>query len=247
MFLQKPKPKNGNLSNFIANVKSEGLMRTSRYAVTMGTPKALSSNMVDMRKLLLYCADISLPGVTLTTNQARVFGEAREMPYEKMFDNINMTFYVDNNMQVKLFFDRWMDSIQNPYTRTFNYYDQYITDITVDVEDLKDRKRYQVQLFECYPKSIGQISMGYEQKDVMKLQVSMNYKNWRSTPFGTPKDEKESPFSRFFQTPTINGYEIPGLSSKPESVPTDYVSDFSKFQSEFNTSEISNITSGVGF
>lgn len=235
-----PAQKNSGLRNFISNIKTEGLMRSSRYAVMMTPPKSLG-NIVNMRKLLLFCSEISLPGQALTTNQIRTYGEIREVPSEKMFDNISMTFYVDNNMEVKLFFDRWMDSIQNPYTRTFEYYDNYITDLDIDVEDLKDRKRYSVKLSECYPKSISPVSLGYETKDVMKLQVSMNYKYWRSTPYGTPKETKESPWSRFLQMPTINGQPIPGLTS----VPTEYTNNFGGFQQQVNQGETQNMTTGV--
>ena len=89
-----PAKKNSGLNNFISTIKTEGLIRTSRYAITMSPPKSVGS-FANMRKLLLFCSEVSLPGQTLTTNQIRTYGEVREAPYEKMFDNINMTFYVD--------------------------------------------------------------------------------------------------------------------------------------------------------
>lgn len=238
-----PAQKNSGLRNFISTIKTEGLMRSSRYAVLLSPPKSVGS-VVNMRKLLLFCSEISLPGLNLITNQIRQYGEVREVPSEKTFDNINMTFYVDNNMEVKLFFDRWLDSIQNPYTRTFEYYQNYITDLDIEVEDLKDRKRYAVKLSECYPKSISPITLGYETKEVMKLQVSMNYKYWRSVAYSTPKDVKESQFSRFFRMPTINGNPIPGTTNT-QSVPTEYTNNFSGFQQQVNQGETQGMTTGV--
>jgi len=132
-------PKNGNLKNFVALVKTEGLMRTSRYNVSLRIPKSMSYS-PNMRKILLFCSDITIPGVTIATNQIRIHGEVREAPNEKMFDNASMSFYVDNNMEVKKFFDQWIESIQNPFTRNFNYYDDYISEIKIEVEDTKDRK-----------------------------------------------------------------------------------------------------------
>lgn len=222
--------KNGNLKNFIALVKTEGLMRTSRYNVSVRVPKSLSYS-PNMRKILLFCSDISLPGVTMATNQIRIHGEVREAPNEKMYDNATLSFYVDNNMEVKKFFDQWMGSIQDPFSRNFNYYDNYISEIRIEVEDTKDRKRYEVTMEECYPKNVGQIQIGYDQKEVMKLQVSMNYKYWTSRTFAAPKETKESPWSRFLKVPTINGRE---LTSQP-SVPEQYSSNFSGFQQDYNT------------
>jgi hypothetical protein len=221
--------KNGNLKNFIAMVKTEGLMRTSRYNVNMRTPKSITTA-PNMRKILLFCSDITIPGVTIATNQIRIHGEIREAPNEKMFDNTNLSFYVDNNMEVKKLFDSWINSIQNPVTRNFNYYDEYVTEIKIDVEDTKDRKRYEVRLFECYPKNVGGISLAHESKEVMKLQVSMNYKNWTSRSFDAPKETKESPWSRFLKMPTINGRELESLPS----VPSEYTENFSGYQESFN-------------
>lgn len=230
--------KNGNLKNFIAQVKTEGLMRTSRYAVSMRVPRSINSYSPNMRKILLFCTDITIPGVTIATNQIRIHGEVREAPNEKMFDNASMTFYVDNNMEVKKFFDAWVNSIQDPVTRNFQYYDQYVSEIKIDVEDTKDRKRYEVEMHECYPKSVGQIQVGYEQKEIMKLTVSMNYKYWKSKSFLAPKETKESPWSRFLQMPTINGRELTSQPSIPE-VPEQYNSNFSGFQQTFNQSSFS--------
>ena len=136
---------------------------------------------------------------------------------------------VDNNLEVKKFFDAWTDSIQDPETRTFSYYKEYITQIKLDIEDLKDRKRYEVIMHECYPKNVGQVQLGFEQKDIMKLQVSMNYKWWTSKAYNAPQETKTSPWDRFFKTPTINNKEI----SLP-SVPDQYTNDFSAFQNNVN-------------
>jgi len=222
---------NGSLQNFIAVVKTEGLMRSSRYAVSMRLPKSIPNN-PDMRKILLFCSDITIPGVTIATNQLRIHGEVREAPNEKIFDNANMTFYVDNNMEVKDFFDSWVESIQHPVTRNFNYYDQYTTEIMIDVEDLTDRKRYQIIMYEAYPKNVGQIQVGYDQKEVMKLSVSMNYKYWVSRLYAAPEETKESPWNNYTQV-NNNVVEMTNIQQSV-LVPDSYIDNFNDFQTEFN-------------
>jgi hypothetical protein len=100
----------------------------------------------------------------------------REVPYDKLHDPVNMSFYVDTDLKVKRFFDLWMNSIQDPQTKKYSYYDNYITDIQIHVEDLNDKSRYMITMYECYPKSVGSIQLDYASKDVMKLQVTMNYR-----------------------------------------------------------------------
>jgi hypothetical protein len=172
------------LKDFISEIKKGSLARSNRFAIGFTPPKTAQkpyisgSDPATLRKVILFCDQVQLPGVNFSTVQNRVFGEFRETPYEKLFDTINMSFYVDNDMKVKSLFDNWMNSIQDGTTRTFNYYDNYTTDMTIEVQDINDKTRYQVKLFECYPKTIGSIQMDYASKDVMKLSVTMQYKYW---------------------------------------------------------------------
>lgn len=167
------------LDKFIAEVKSQGLARSNRYVVKFTPPLAGLDSKVP-QTLSLFCDQVQLPGMNFSTAQNRTYGEFREIPYEKLFDNLNMSFYVDKNMYVKRVFDNWMEAIQNPGTRTFNYYKNYTTGMDIEVHDLMDRITYVVSLWECYPKTIGAIQMDYASKDVMKMSVTMQYKYWTS-------------------------------------------------------------------
>jgi hypothetical protein len=171
------------LNEFIASVKTNGMMHSNRFRVMFSPPTVLRGENAytgDLQKVLLHCDSVTLPGMSISTQQARTYGEFREMPWERTFENVNMTFYVDRSMDSKALFDKWINSIQDPVTRQFNYYKEYITDIEVFVLDQDDKEQYRVKLFECYPKSISSIQMDYSSKDVMKIQVSMNYRYWIS-------------------------------------------------------------------
>jgi hypothetical protein len=171
------------LNDFIASISNEGLMKTSRFSVMFTIPNAVADGPYtsELRKILLYCDTINLPGISMATTEAKTFGEIREMPYQKLFEAAQMTFYVDNAMSVKLLFDNWFAGIQDPVTRTFSYYDDYKTDMSIEVFDTADNSRYTLNMFQCYPKSIGAVQMDYQSKDIMKLTVTMNYKYWTST------------------------------------------------------------------
>jgi hypothetical protein len=222
------------LREFISNVKSGGIMKSSRYSVFMSVPTGMSG-ISDLRKLLLFCSETQLPGLNLSTTQVRTFGEFREAPYEKLYDNINMSFYVDQAMEVKTFFDNWMTLIQGK-NRKFEYYDNYVTDIQIYVEDARDDSRYVVKLYECYPKTISPVSVNYDNKEAMKLQVSMNYKYWESYPLAASTKPEPGPWDFLNKFPTIN--------NRPAG---EFLSDFGGFQSAFNNTfpETQNVTTGV--
>lgn len=196
----------GDISKFISQVKTRGLARPSHFIVTLNTPPTLS---ISERKealggdvkrypemLALLCKSAQLPGLTYATNQIRTFGEPLELPYEKIYDNVSLTFYVDANMEVKSFFDQWVDSIQLYSNKGFDFYDNYKTTIMIDVLNMgdhvstdtgsgKEHKVYSVLLNEAYPKSIQAIELDYENSGVMLLTVNFQYRNWISSSFQT--------------------------------------------------------------
>lgn len=174
------------LQEFTSYIKDKGLMRTARYTIHMGIPLSLEKYMyatTDTNTISILCDQIQVPGLNYTTTANPSYGETREIPYQRMYDNISMSFYVDNDMLTKKYFDDWLFSIQDPNTRTFNYYRNYTTKITIKVEDLNNQSPYAVDLFECYPKSVSAVQLDYASKEVMKISVNMAYKYWKPTSF----------------------------------------------------------------
>lgn len=186
-----------SLDKFIANVKTGGLARTNRYTVSFN-PRFNKG----IEKTLLYCDQIQLPSLNFSTIQNRSFGEFREVPYEKLFGDISMSFYVDTDMEVKFLFDQWMAFIQDPTTRTFEYYNNYTCDMRIKVEsdtsfiNKRDTEipqtnvHYEVVLYECYPKTMGAIQLDYASKDIMKLSVTMQYKYFKTNVINTAQNNQ---------------------------------------------------------
>lgn len=196
-----------SIDRFIAEVKRFGLSRTNRYTVRFRPPVSIYH---DMQSILLLCDQVNLPGVSYSTTQNRMYGELREVPYEKLYDNLSFSFYVDRKMEVKAIFDRWMEYIQHPTRRTFNYYDSYIIPITVTVQDLTEKTQYTIELFECYPKQISSIQLDSASKDVMKLQVSMQYK-WFKTKNETALQNEENTGASNVPNVPINNNVMPRI------------------------------------
>ena len=225
------------ISDIVAQI-SNGLARSNRFIVNLTPPSAIttalrgqgpgSSDYVGatatdykgLHKILLLCDSAQLPGVTLNTTPIRTFGEVREIPYEINYEPITLTFFVDAEMNVKKMFDLWLLSTQKSDTRNFNYYNSYISDMEIYVQDMSEDNRYIVNLFECYPKTVSAVQLDFANRDVMKLQVNMMYKYWRSS-----------------QVAYIPGPEV----TKPEFFDyttnidtTQYYENFTGFQQRYN-------------
>lgn len=165
------------INKFIAEVRNRGLARTNRYEVVIPFP---NSDNDTSRLTSLFCETASLPGYNIATTPARVYGESREMPYERAFEPITLSFYVDSGMLIKDAFERWMSLVINPDSRTIQYYDSYVKPITIYVDNVDDTSPYVLTLHECYPKTMQAVQLQADGKDIMKLSVTIQYHYWTS-------------------------------------------------------------------
>jgi len=188
-----------SLNAFIAKV-GQGLARTNRFAVEIPIPRNLGvtySGASASENIYMLCDGASIPGTTVATTEIRTYGEIREMPYERMYENTTLSFYVDRNMVVKKFFDDWMGAIVDPVTREIQYYNDYITDIHMVVMDPLDSVRYGITLHEAYVKAISPVALDWSSRDVMKLSVNINYKYYRSVLLDGPSANPNTPGTPF--------------------------------------------------
>lgn len=197
------------ISEFIAAVKTKSIAKTNQYVVEIFPPPhprmAAPSSLLNLTSL--YCNSASLPGISYATSSYHIFGEGREMPYQRMFEPITLSFYVDADMNIKRFFDKWSKCIMNTTTRNVSYYNSYVSTIRIKsayaqqnnvvtddwnvVRSAEDVFPYVVELQEAYPKSIRSIDIDYGQAKLMELQVTFAYKYWKLIP-----DEMSPPLSK---------------------------------------------------
>jgi hypothetical protein len=167
------------ISEFISLVKKEGLARTNRFVVYITPPPKLIA-LVNQAKLRYYCDSASMPGMNFLSNPVMTYGEQREVIYNRSFEPVNLEFIMDADMSIKRFFDAWQNAIIDPRTRMLSYYETYVG--TIEIYQLdnegKETMRYAVRLNEAFPKSVAPISYSYNNKDITKLSVSIEYKFW---------------------------------------------------------------------
>lgn len=166
------------LNEFISKVKSTGLAKTNRYKVNITSPISMRPFMGSSRLISLFCEETSLPGLNIATTEHNVMGEHRQFPYMKNYDNVSMTFYIDNDFEVKGFFDNWLKYISDDSSKITSYYSDYISPtIEIDVLPMgSESPTHTVILHEAYPKAISSMMLSANSRDVAKVTVSMNYK-----------------------------------------------------------------------
>lgn len=229
------------LADFIAQVRN-GVAKSTHFTVQLNIPQALNGLepiKSNMNKIILFCDQAQIPGISFGTNQIRSYGEFKEVPYEKLFEPVTLSFYVDSNLIVKKLFDEWISLIQNKETRDFNYPNVYITDkIDIIVENTQGESVYKVSLNKCYPKAVAPIQLDYAAKDVMKMNVTIAYQ------FATMQQLNRS-VNVSNGSPLIDtqmGEYNYGYESFAQ-IPNNYFNNFASFQNQYSDFSIDGVKS----
>ena len=125
----------GAIDNFRSLMnKSGGFARLSRYEVELYPPAKMPQVFkgVDIstmtQDISMLCDTISMPGHDLQT-QTIQYGSAPEtdqVTSHGFAGQIVATFYADNDLTTKMYFDAWQQLAVNPATHKANYYKDYV-------------------------------------------------------------------------------------------------------------------------
>lgn len=105
------------LQEFISSVNNNGIARTHSFEVLISVPENLKSLLPNTKRLLtLRCQDIGMPELDLQVTQyyRKVIG-----PGENRVTGLNpykiipMEFIVDGDLNIRTFFENWMQYIVN--------------------------------------------------------------------------------------------------------------------------------------
>jgi hypothetical protein len=212
---QNPKSNEGfNISRFISETsKLSGLVNPAHFFVYITPPKWLRSSnnkststinsiqntrsVTDFGKVLPFlCHNAILPGITMQTASIPHYGYgvAQERPLRPTFENVSMSYYMDNTSVALDFFTKWMQKVVNfdpdatgPKTTDgafygeVSYMEEYVTTIDVYVFDAAAARVLNVKLLEAYPKNIGAVRLDWGLTDQLaSLDISFTYKSWTS-------------------------------------------------------------------
>ncbi len=178
----------------------DGMALPSRYEVVLHPPtgtrgtgqgdttnifsKIMGENQGDgtVRKTSLRVSQIGFPGKAIdTTQDTNIYGPVRNIATGYTFGNLSSVIQCSNDMREKNFIDTWQRLAYNPQTWSMGYYNDYVGSMDIYLLDTNDRRRYGVQLVECFPTDVGQQALDYTPAgDIMTLSVTWSYRYWKN-------------------------------------------------------------------
>jgi hypothetical protein len=168
-----------SINDFKNSFKGD-LARTNRFDVEIPVPLTLIPYVKSARNLTYRCETANLPGRTFATMEQKTYGPVEKYPYLSTYNDIDLTFIVDDDMQEKVFFDAWLNYINPTYNYNMRYKENYATTLTINQYGVANDKTYTVSLFDAYPISVNQLDLDWNGDGHHKLTITFAYTYWKN-------------------------------------------------------------------
>ena len=188
---------NFNIDTFRTEISRSGIAKSNKFEVQILPPASLQNFSDESRLVSLYCEITNLPGMSVTTKGLKLYGPAYQRPVSSEFNGeaISMTFYLDEKMKVKAFFDAWMFKIVNPNSFNVNYSEEYVSQIKIsqlapkvssvnlltfdNQVDIKDEETYSIYLEDAFPRAMSLVDLSSGAvNQAGRLNMTFTYRRW---------------------------------------------------------------------
>jgi hypothetical protein len=172
-----------------------GYAKPSRYEVIIAPPPGYSAKVKGgpkdvVRKTSLEMAAVAFPGVQLQAEEdTNIYGPPRKIVRGQTFAEIVTQIRCSADMKEKNFIDTWQRLAAPRTDFSVGYYSDYVGTMQIFQLDHEDKRRYGVELVECYPITMAEQSLDYSTQNAISfLNVTWSYRYWKNL-----TDEAELP------------------------------------------------------
>lgn len=185
-----------SISKFFAMFKT-GPAKSNRYRVRFYLPKGIPnapgslvasrtgnissvfSRLNGQEEINIKCHTALMPGRSFLTSEHKQMATPHRVPFSQSYDPVSFSFYLDNSYDTKEFFDTWQNAAVNVPNNTMNFYNEYISEMTIETVDAYGNPTYGVKLFDAFPLNVSPIDFSYSNSVLQNINVTMSYKYWQ--------------------------------------------------------------------
>ena len=180
------------ISNFVGSSILESLVNlpnsiiASITDITNTNPteeQSKTSNASLSRYLALQCETAELPGKTLMTLDAKVYGPIFKVPYMSQYGDTNLTFICTNDFYERKLFERWLEAINPTDTNNLRYAKgektRYMTNIKIIQYDDFIKQIFAIELIDAFPIGIAAQPLSWAEDTFHRLTVQFAYQKYR--------------------------------------------------------------------
>ena len=151
--------------------------------------QAKTSNPSLSRYLSLQCEAAELPGRSLLTADAKIYGPTFKVPYQTQYNDINLTFLATNEFYERKLFDRWLECIMPTDTNNLRFAKgeetRYMTNIQIIQYDDFIKQIYAIELIDAFPIGISSQQLSWSDDNFHRVSVQFSYQKYRVIYDGT--------------------------------------------------------------
>tara|TARA_B100000287_G_scaffold272783_1_gene256942 strand:- start:7988 stop:8545 length:558 start_codon:yes stop_codon:yes gene_type:complete len=157
-----------NIDEFINNFQFAGA-RPSLYQVTIGSVDGIFESDEQMQ---FMCKNAQLPASTVGAITANFLGRQIKLPGVRSYEDLALTFYLDEDMNVRHQFENWMHQMakfKSAYGSNVRIGEEGIaTDLKVEQMSKDENVLRQYRFVKAFPTSVSQIDLGYDQGETLE-------------------------------------------------------------------------------
>jgi hypothetical protein len=170
------------VENIVSNILDNSFLTTNRYVAEFRLPKVMADENPIMPNMMIRCMSVTIPGRNISTTGYRIYGPARQMPYEILYGGeITLNYILSRDMTERRFFEKWMGSVVNNNDYKLGYYDDYVGTLAVHVLDKSDQVAYVSLVEEVYPKMIGDLSFANDREnEYLTQEITFGFRKYTS-------------------------------------------------------------------
>lgn len=136
------------------------------------------------RYLALQCESTELPGKSILTQDAKVYGPTYKIPYQTQFADISLTFLCTNDFYERKLFDRWIEAIMPNDTHNMRFPNdddtRYLTNLKIIQYDDFIKQIYAVEMIDAFPISIASQPVNWGEDGFHRLTVQFSYRKYKT-------------------------------------------------------------------
>ena len=179
------------ISNFVGSSILESLVNLPNSIIagvqdivnTTSEEQSKTSNASLSRYLALQCETAELPGKTLMTHDAKVYGPTFKVPYMSQYGDTNLTFICTNDFYERKLFERWLEAINPTDTNNLRYAKgektRYMTNIKIIQYDDFIKQIFAIELIDAFPIGIAAQPLSWAEDTFHRLSVQFAYQKYR--------------------------------------------------------------------
>jgi hypothetical protein len=184
-----------NIDSFKANIDEYGYLQNNKYEARVYTPPFLAGGINGggdrMASIMRFRIDtVRAPGIQILSadNNRYGVGPTQKQPINAQFNEISISFIVDENGEIWQFWYDWVrgiyeftsDNVTNRQGRySSRYKNEYASFMQILVFDNYGNTAKTFNIYEVFPTSINETSLSWnDTNQVLKLGVTLSYKEF---------------------------------------------------------------------